>query len=266
MLSTTAGGVIQTTTVSSPLSFSGSTLSCSTCATFGYDWTPFTSWNATSTTALFNNGIMTLASSSIFRYDSVLGTTTNATSTVSYVSSFFRATTALIDTLTATAANLTNATTTTSLAIPVGANPFTLSQGRIAFDTTDNQFLVATSTGITSAVIPTTQKLWGATIASTSVDFVSGGRIWLPLQRDGFDITEIHCAVDSGTSVVINISNSGGTTDTETVTCDADGASDTSIDTNSSYAAGSLNSLEIGTITGSVDYVTFSVWGVYTRE
>lgn len=136
----------------------------------------------------------------------------------------------------------------------------------MAFDTTDNQLVIASSTGITSVVIPTTVKLWGATIASTSVDFVSGGRIFLPPQRDGFDITEIHCVVDSGTSVVINISNSGGTTDTETVTCNTTVSSDTSIDTNSSYSAGSLNSLEIGSISGSPDYVTFSVWGVITRE
>lgn len=153
-----------------------------------------------------------------------------------------------------------------SLEIPNGTGNTTDAIGEIAFDTSDNQLLVATTTQNTPAVIPTTMKLWGMTIASTSVDFVSGGRIWLPPQRDGFDVTEIHCAVDGGTSVVIGLSNSGGTTDSETVTCDADGANDTSIDTNSVYASGSLNSLEIGTITGSVDYVTVSVWGKYTRE
>jgi hypothetical protein len=160
-----------------------------------------------------------------------------------------------------------NAGDATSLEIPNGTAPAFTATGQIAYDTSDKQILVATSTGASDiAVIPTIQKLWGATIASTSIDFISGGRIWMPPQRDGFDVTEIHCAVDGGTSVVIAVSNSGGTTDSETVTCDADGASDTSIDTNSVYAAGSLNSLEIGTITGSVDYVTFSVWGFYTRE
>ena len=95
---------------------------------------------------------------------------------------------------------------------------------------------------------------------------VSGGRLWLPPQRDGFTIREIHCAVDAGTSVVINVSNSGGTTDSETITCDADGAIDTDITSNPNYAAGSLNSLEFGTVTGAVDYLTFAVYGVYTRE
>lgn len=154
----------------------------------------------------------------------------------------------------------------TAFEIPNGTAPVFSATGQLGWDTSDNQLLVATSTADTPLVIPTMQKLWGGTIASTSVDFLSGGRIWLPLQRDGFKIREIHCAVDGGTSVVINVSNSGGTTDSETVTCDADGATDTSIDTNPTYAAGSLNSLEIGTVTGTVDYLTFSVWGIITRE
>ena len=164
-----------------------------------------------------------------------------------------------------------SATTTGTLAIPQGAAPVIAGIGALGYDTTDKQFLIGTSSLASSfadspIVIPAMQKLWGATVASTSADWVSGGRIPMPPQRDGFYVREIHCFVDGGTSVVINISNSGGTTDSETVTCDADGAVDTSIDTNLVYAAGSLNSLEIGTITGAVDYVTFSVWGFITRE
>lgn len=153
-----------------------------------------------------------------------------------------------------------------SLEIPNGTGNTFSDIGQIAFDTTDNQFLVGTSTQNNPRVIPTIHRLWGATVASTSPDLISGGRIWLPPQRDGFVVKEIHCAVDGGTSIVINISNSGGTTDSETVTCDADGATDTDITTNPVYTAGSLNSLELGTKTGTVDYLTFSVWGVYTRE
>jgi len=153
------------------------------------------------------------------------------------------------------------------LEITNGTAPVIDAVGEIALDTTDNQLLIATSTNAGSpAVIPTMQRLWGATIASTSPDFINGGRIFMPLQRDGFTIKEIHCTVDSGTSVVINISNSGGTTDTETVTCTTSATSDTDITSNPTYASGSLNSLEIGTITGTVDYLTFTVYGVYTRE
>jgi len=166
----------------------------------------------------------------------------------------------------ATLAGALDAGGATSFEIPNGTGPTLDATGEIGFDTTDNQLQIATTSAATARVIPTVQKLWAATVASTSPDLLSGGRIWLPPQRDGFDVTEIHCAVDGGTSVVINISNSGGTTDSETVTCDADGATDTSIDTNSVYAAGSLNSLEVGTVTGTVDYLTFSVWGLITRE
>ena len=159
-----------------------------------------------------------------------------------------------------------NSTSTASLVIPQGTSPDVDQRGEWAFDTTDNQLLISTTTGDPPRVIPTMKKLWGFTLASTSPDLVSGGRLWLPPQRDGFDVIEIHCAVDGGTSVVVGLSNSGGTTDSETVTCDADGATDTSIDTNSIYAAGSLNSVEFGTVTGVVDYVTVSIWGVFTRE
>ncbi len=150
--------------------------------------------------------------------------------------------------------------------IPNGTAPVVDAIGEVAFDTTDFQIIIATTTTASPRAIPTQYKLWGMTIASSSVDFVSGGRLWLPPQRDGFTIKEIHCAVDGGTSVVINLSNSGGTTDTETVTCDADGATDIDIGSNPTYTAGSLNSLEIGTITDSVDYVTWSAWGTITRE
>lgn len=154
-----------------------------------------------------------------------------------------------------------------SLEIPNGTAPVVDAVGEMAFDTTDNQLLIATSTNASyPAVYPAVQKLWGATVASTSPDFISGGRIFMPPQRDGFTIKEIHCIVDGGTSVVINVSNTGGTTDSETVTCDADGQTDIDITTNNTYTAGSFNSLEVGTITGTVDYVTFSVWGVFTRE
>jgi hypothetical protein len=185
-------------------------------------------------------------------------TTTNATSTDLF------STRGLISTFIGTVANFI-----TTLVVPNGTAPTVDRVGGIAFDTTDNQFLVGTSTesGASAVgVLPTVQKIWGATVASTSLEMVSGGRLWLPPQRDGFTVKEIHCAVDAGTSVVINLSNSGGTTDSDTVTCDADGAVDTAMSTNYTYAAGSLNSLEIGTVTGSVDYLTFSIWGTYTRE
>jgi hypothetical protein len=72
--------------------------------------------------------------------------------------------------------------------------------------------------------------------------------------------------VDGGTSVVINFSNLAGTTDSETITCTTAGASDTDITTNPVYSSGGVQSIEIGTITGTVDYMTYSIYGHFIRE
>ena len=142
-----------------------------------------------------------------------------------------------------------------------GTGPTVNAIGEFAFDTSDNQFLIATSTeDAWPAVYPTTQRLWAATIASTSVDFISGGSILMYANRDAVRIKEIHCSVESGTSVVINVSSDSGSSDTESVTCDGNGASDIDITTNNAIGASATTTLEIGTITGTVDYLEFSVW------
>lgn len=152
------------------------------------------------------------------------------------------------------------------LGIPNGTGPTVDAVGEVALDTTDMQLLVGTTTANTPRVIPTVQKLWGRTVASTSVDFVSGGRMPLPPNRDGVTMLEFHCFVDGGTSVVLNLDTLAGGVNTDTITCDADGASDTDIATNPTLTAGALPALEFGTVTGAVDYVTISVWGIITRE
>jgi hypothetical protein len=154
----------------------------------------------------------------------------------------------------------------TSFEIPNGTGPAVANIGDIAFDTTDMQLLIATTTSDTPVVLPSVQKLWGATIASTSVDFVSGGRIPLPPLRDAVRVTEVYCSVDGGTSVIINLDTRLGGSNTDTLTCTVNGASDISQSTNPTYAANATTSLEIGTISGTVDYVTFSVWGTWLRE
>lgn len=159
-----------------------------------------------------------------------------------------------------------NVTVPNFLTIPNGTAPSFGVTGQIGYDTTDGQFLVATTTANTPAVIPTIQKLWSATVASTSVDFISGGRIPLPPQRDGVAITEIHCFVDGGALKEINLDVLAGGSNTDTVTCGTSLTSDTSMSANSNLAAGTLMALELGATTGSVDYVTFSVWGKIVRE
>ena len=136
--------------------------------------------------------------------------------------------------------------------------------GEIYFDTTDFQVQIASAAANSPRVLTTMPLIWSASIPSNSSQFSSGGRYYLPIRRDKYNISEIRCDVTEGTSVVINLSNRAGTYDSETVTCDADGAADTSIDTNSNYSGTSVmsGSLEFGTITGNVEWLNFSIYGL----
>ena len=118
-------------------------------------------------------------------------------------------------------------------------------------DTTDNQLLVADSGGV-ARVIPLEQKLFGVTVASTSVAFVSGGVLPIPPNKDGFSLTKFKCYVKDGTSVVINVSD--GTNDTESITCATTLTSDEDVATNDTFTAGELAEIQFGTITGSPNY------------
>lgn len=153
-----------------------------------------------------------------------------------------------------------------SLEIPNGANPTVDAIGEIALDTTYNELLIATSTNASfPGVIPLEQKIWGRTMASTSVDFVSGGRLPLPPVNTDWTITKIICVVDGGTSVVLNLDTLAGGANTTSATC---GTSRTSqaISANTSVASTTVYAQEFGTVTGAVDYLTFSVWGYPTRH
>ena len=108
--------------------------------------------------------------------------------------------------------------------------------------------------------------LFSVTIASTSVDFTSGGALEIPKNiRYARNITQFYCRVDGGTSKVINISDDG-TNDTESITCDANGQIDTDVGTNDSFTAGEFWRLEMGATTGEVDYVTFEAYGNITSD
>jgi hypothetical protein len=157
----------------------------------------------------------------------------------------------------------------TSFEVPNGTGMTFSAAGQMYFDTTDNQIQIASASANTPRVIPTMQKLWSFAVASTSNEWFNGGRIPLPIQRDKYNISEIYCATDvAESSVVVNVSNMAGTYDTETLTADYDGQSDTSIDTNSSYFEFTLasSSLEIGAITSTPNWLTCSIYGLYQPE
>lgn len=149
-----------------------------------------------------------------------------------------------------------------SLEIPNGANPTTDTLGEIAFDTTDDQLIV--DDGTTDYVFRGEDVIFKVTIASTSPEFVSGGVIPIPPEKDGFALTKFRCYVDGGTSIVVNLSD--GTNDTETITCATTLTSDDDVATNDTFTAGELAEIQIGTITGSPNYLSFTAYGTWTRE
>lgn len=153
-----------------------------------------------------------------------------------------------------------------SLEIPNGTSNTSTQIGQVFFDTTDNQLVIATSTVATNVAIPLKTKLWSGTIASTSIDFISGGRIPLNSWSDGVIITEIRCQVDGGTSKAINLDTLAGGANTDSVTCATTETSDTAMSANYDITAGTTMAIELGATTGTVDYVTFSVWGYVKRE
>ena len=153
----------------------------------------------------------------------------------------------------------------TSFEIPNGA-PVVDALGECAIDITDNQLLCGDSGNVSRVFATAEMPLFSVVIASTSPDLISGGVIEIPKwTKDGRDITQFRCHVDGGTSVVVNVSDNG-TNDTETITCAATQTSDTNVATNSVFTADELWRLEIGTITGTVDYLVFEAYGYITPE
>lgn len=194
------------------------------------------------------------------QYDST-GTNFTWRNATELVSDIEAAMEAALDTLTA----LTDVIVSTALEIPNGASPTVNAAGEIALDTTDNQLLVADSGNTARVFGRAEQTLFSFVLASTSPDFNSSGIIDIPKNtKDGRDITQFRCHVDGGTSVVVNVSD--GTNDTETITCATTQTSDTDVATNSTFTADELWEVQIGTITGTPDYLIFEAYGYITRE
>lgn len=164
-----------------------------------------------------------------------------------------------------TNATSTNLFATSIFKLPFGTGVTVDDGGEMALDTSDNQLLLVDSGGIARVFAFAEQPLFAFILPSTSPDLISGGIIDIPKwTKDGRDITQFRCHVDAGTSVVVNISD--GTNDTETITCATTQTSDTDVSTNSTFTADELWEAQIGTVTGSVDYLIFEAYGYITRE
>lgn len=147
----------------------------------------------------------------------------------------------------------------TTFEIPNGAAPTATGVGEVGHDTSDNQLI------LDDFVIPTTFKLAGRTIASTSVAFLNGATMPLSTQLDGFTITRIQCSVESGTSKIIAIEDASGNA-SEDITCATTVTTDDGSITNATYTAAEEWYIDFGATSGAVDYVNISVFGTWTRE
>lgn len=144
--------------------------------------------------------------------------------------------------------------------IPNGTAPTADDPGEIAHDTTDNQLIVddyVMARGV--------QKIWSVTVASTSPAFISGGLLKVPTELDGYTITAIRCSVQGGTNKVIAVEDESANS-SEDITCTTSVTSDDGSITNATYTAAEEAYIDFGSTSGSVDYVSVSVFGTWTRE
>lgn len=159
--------------------------------------------------------------------------------------------------------NITNLVVSTLLDIPSSATLTLSNEGEFGLDTTDDQLRL--HDGEAERVYAREHhRIFSVTVASTSPAFVSGGVLPIPPERDGYELTEFHCYVKNGTSIIMNVSD--GTNDTETITCNTTISTDTDVATNDTFTAGELAELQFGTITGTPDYLTFTAYGHITNE
>lgn len=163
---------------------------------------------------------------------------------------------AALDTLT----NLTNVAVSTVLQIPNGTGPTCNDPGEVCHDTTDNQ-LILDDYVVAKAV----DTIFKVTVASTSPAFTNSGLLKVPTELDGFTITAIRCSVETGTSKVVAIEDASGNS-SEDITCGTTVTSDDGSITNASYTAGEELYIDFGATSGSVDYVSISVFGTWSRE
>ena len=150
-----------------------------------------------------------------------------------------------------------------SLRIPFGAAPVTTTAGRLALDTTDNQLLLSTSTTGNGAVFGRVPTLLYAGRVSAPTTTVIG----LGVEKDGFTAYFVLCSVWGGTSVGFNLTDDGGDNDTNTVTCNTTTSTQRAlVGVNNTWTAAEGASIELSAVTGIVDFLHYSIWGVITRE
>lgn len=148
-----------------------------------------------------------------------------------------------------------------TLEIPNGTGPTANDPGEIAHDTTADDQLI-----VDDFIVPLgNQKIWSVTVASTSPAFISAGLLKVPTEIDGYTMTAIRCSVQGGTSKIIAVEDESANS-TEDITCATSVTSDDGTITNAAATAGEEMYIDFGATSGTVDYVSISVFGSWTRE
>jgi hypothetical protein len=146
------------------------------------------------------------------------------------------------------------------LEIPNGTAPTANDVGEIAHDTTDNQLILDDF-----VMARATQRIWSVTIASSSPEFISGGIVAVPVELDGYTMTNIRCKAYGGTSKIIAVEDESANS-TEDITCATSVTSDDGTITNATVTAAEEMYIDLGATSGSVDSVSITVFGQFTRD
>ena len=138
------------------------------------------------------------------------------------------------------------------LEIPNGTGPTANDPGELAHDTSDNQLI------LDDRVIRTSEEIFKTKIASTTALGI-GASSTFPVLFDGYTVTDLACYVEGGTSKVIHAFG-------ETITCATTVTQDDGAIASGVIAALATTSLELGTGSGTWNWLNITVNGVYTRE
>jgi len=157
----------------------------------------------------------------------------------------------------------TSPTFSTSLALPQGASPTVDAAGEIAVDTTSDQLIYY---GAAKRVL--THKKQFDFAVKTPVD---ADDVLLFKSQTAITITDIHVIAQGGTSISVDIQecNSSGAscaTVDAAITADTDGAEDDGTLSNGTIDAGDWVKMVLGAPSGTVNYLTGSIYYVETAD
>jgi len=149
------------------------------------------------------------------------------------------------------------------LVIPNGTAPTMNQAGSIALDTTSNNLIMATTTTGHVVVQSATTTLYAYT--ATTSPIVSGTTMNLPAHPLAQVATVVICKVSSGTSLVVNLSNAAGSSDTNAITCTTT-ETQYALTSNNSFAAYGGIRVEYGTKTGDTGDLSIRIMGYRTSD